>query len=59
MIGTLLYKDGRVEVYLKEGNEFGLIEVKPVFEGSAKLIAVEGLKEGDEIILSAIEEEKT
>ena len=56
---ALLYKDGRFKVYLKEGKEFGLKEVKPVFEGSAKLIAVEGLKEGDEIILSAIEEEKT
>ena len=34
-------------------------EIRPAIEVSEKMIAVEGLKEGDEIILSAIEREKT
>jgi cobalt-zinc-cadmium efflux system membrane fusion protein len=56
---ALLYKDGKFEVYIQDGGKFELKEVKPVFEVSEKQIAVEGLKEGDEIVLSAIEMEKT
>ena len=56
---ALLYKDGRFEVYMKVGEEYKLKEIKPAIEVSEKMIAVEGLKEGDEIILSAIEREKT
>ena len=56
---ALLYKDGRFEVYMKVGEEYRLKEIKPAIEVSEKMIAVEGLKEGDEMILSAIEREKT
>ena len=56
---ALLYKDGRFEVYMKVGEEYKLKEIKPAIEVSEKMIAVEGLKEGDEIVLSAIEREKT
>jgi cobalt-zinc-cadmium efflux system membrane fusion protein len=56
---ALLYKDGKFDVYLKVGDEYQLKEVKPAIEVSEKMIAVDGLKEGDEILLSAIEREKT
>ncbi len=56
---ALLYKDGKFSTYLKKGEKFELQEVKPQINISEKEIAVEGLKEGDEIILSAIEMEKT
>ncbi len=56
---ALLYKDGRFEVYLKSGEKNVLVEVKPAFEVSEKMIAISGLKEGDEIVLSAMEMEKT
>ena len=56
---ALLYKDGKFEVYMKVGEEYKPKEIKPAIEVSEKMIAVEGLKEGDEIILSAIEREKT
>ena len=56
---ALLYKDGKFEVYVKEGEEVRLKEIKPAIEVSEKMIAVEGLKEGEEIILSAIDREKT
>jgi hypothetical protein len=44
---------------LSVGGKCELKEVKPFLEVSDKLIGVEGLKEGDEIVLSAIEIEKT
>ncbi len=56
---ALLYKEGKFEVYMKVGEEIKLKEIKPAIEVSEKMIAVEGLKEGDEIVLSAIEMEKT
>jgi cobalt-zinc-cadmium efflux system membrane fusion protein len=56
---ALLYKDGKFDVYVKVGEEYQLREVKPAIEVSEKMIAVDGLKEGDEILLSAIEREKT
>lgn len=56
---ALLYKDGKFTVYLSEDGKYELREVKPAFDVSDKLIAVEGLKDGDEIILSAIGLEKT
>ena len=56
---ALLYKDGKFEVYVKEGEGVRLKEIKPAIEVSEKMIAVDGLKEGDEIILSAIDREKT
>jgi len=56
---ALLYKDGKFNVYLKIGEKSELKEVKPVIDVTDKLIAVEGLREGDEIVLSAIDLEKT
>jgi len=56
---ALLYKDGKFTVYLSTGGKYEIREVKPVLEVSEKLIAVEGLKDGDEVILSAIGLEKT
>ena len=56
---AMVYKDGKFYIYqpLKDG-KYELKEVKPVKELPGKLMAVEGIKEGDEIILSAIELER-
>ncbi len=56
---ALLYKDGKFCVYLKTGEKPEVKEVKPVLDAGDKMMAVEGLKEGDEIVVSAIELEKT
>ena len=56
---ALLYKDGKFSVYLWVEGKSELKEVKPVLEIAEKFMAVEGLKEGDEVVLSAIELEKT
>ena len=56
---ALLYKDGKFSVYLSEAGRNQLKEVKPVLDVAEKFMAVEGLKEGDEVILSAIDMEKT
>jgi cobalt-zinc-cadmium efflux system membrane fusion protein len=56
---ALLYKDGKFSVYLRVEGRNELKEVKPVLDVSEKLMAVEGLKKGDEIVLSAIQLEKT
>jgi len=56
---AILYKDGKFSVYLSISGKYELKEVNPAFDVSEKLIAVEGLKDGDEIVLSAIGMEKT
>lgn len=56
---AFLYKDGKFVVYLRVGGKYELREVKPVLNVSDKLSAVEGLKEGDEVVLSAMGLEKT
>jgi membrane fusion protein, heavy metal efflux system len=56
---ALLYKDGRFCVYLKSGGKHEIKDVKPVRDAGEKMMAVEGLNEGDEIVVSAIEMEKT
>lgn len=56
---ALLYKDGRFTVYLSVDGKYEIKEVKPSFDVSDKLIAVEGLKDGDEVVPSAIELDKT
>jgi cobalt-zinc-cadmium efflux system membrane fusion protein len=56
---ALLYKDGKFSVYLRVEGRNELKEVKPVLDVAEKFMAVEGLKEGDEVVLSAIEMEKT
>lgn len=56
---AMLYKDGKFTVYLSVGGQFKLQEITPLLEVSEKLIAVEGIKEGDEVLLSAMSMEKT
>jgi len=56
---ALLYKEGKFSVYLRVEGRNELKEVKPVVDLADKFMAVEGLKEGDEVVLSAIELEKT
>jgi len=56
---ALLYKEGKFSVYLRVEGRNELREVKPILDIAEKFMAVEGLKEGDEVVLSAIELEKT
>lgn len=56
---ALLYKEGKFTVYVRIGGKYEPKEVKTAFDVSDKLIAVEGLKDGDEIVLSPIGLEKT
>ncbi len=56
---ALLYKDGKFTVYLSVDGKYVLKEVKTAYDVSDKLIAVEGLKAGDEVVLSPIGLEKT
>ncbi|MBF0564568.1 MAG: efflux RND transporter periplasmic adaptor subunit [Nitrospirae bacterium] len=55
---AMIYKDGKFYVNLKRGNAFALKEIKPVRDVSEKIMAVEGLNEGDEVAYSAIDLEK-
>jgi cobalt-zinc-cadmium efflux system membrane fusion protein len=56
---ALLYKEGKFNVYLRAEDRNQLKEVKPVVEVGEKFMAVEGLKEGDQVVLTAIDLEKT
>jgi cobalt-zinc-cadmium efflux system membrane fusion protein len=56
---ALLYKEGKFSVYLRVEGRNEVKEVKPVMDVAEKFMAVEGLQEGDEVVLSAIELEKT
>jgi cobalt-zinc-cadmium efflux system membrane fusion protein len=55
----LIYKDGQFYVYLRKAGTFELHEIRMAFEISEKLVAVEGLNEGDEVADSAIDLEKS
>jgi hypothetical protein len=55
---AIIYKDSKFAVRVREGDSFQLREVKPIEELPDRKMAVEGLKEGDEIAYSAIEMEK-
>ncbi len=58
---AMVYKEGKFYVYCPTSADkqiCTLKEIKPVSEVSGKLMAVEGLKEGDEIVLTAIDLEK-
>lgn len=56
---AMIYKDGNFYVYQPEKDgKHGLKLVKPVKEFPGKYMAVEGINEGETIILSAIELEK-
>ncbi len=55
---ALVYKDGKFYVRMKQHDQYALYEVKPVREVSGNMMAVEGLKENDEIVYSAIDMER-
>jgi membrane fusion protein, heavy metal efflux system len=58
---AMIYKDGKFYIYCptnKKERRCDLKEIKPVREVSNKLMAVEGVNGGDEIVLSAIDLEK-
>ncbi|MBF0541452.1 MAG: efflux RND transporter periplasmic adaptor subunit [Nitrospirae bacterium] len=55
---AIIYKDEKFYVNVKSGEKVVLTEVKAVKDVSNKLMAVEGLKDGDEIVSSAIDMEK-
>lgn len=58
---SLIYKNGNfyVQIRNKNNGQFNLKEITPVMDVSEKLMAVEGLKDEDEIVYSAIDMEKT
>jgi membrane fusion protein, heavy metal efflux system len=56
---AMLYKDGKFIVFLVISTGYKMQEIKPVQDVSDKLMAVEGVKEGDEVLLSAMSMEKT
>jgi len=55
---ALLYKDGEFYAYVKENEGYKFKMVKPVREVTERLMAVEGLTDSDEVVLSAIDMEK-
>jgi membrane fusion protein, heavy metal efflux system len=55
---AMIYKDSKFSVHVKHDDSFEMKEIRPVKELSDKLMAVEGLDEGEEIAYSAIELEK-
>lgn len=56
---ALIYKNGIFYVNVKDKDQITGKEVKPIRDTSDKLVAVTGLQEGEEIIYSAIDLEKT
>ncbi len=57
---AMIYKEGKFYVYVpdKSGSNYTLKEIFPVKEMPDKTVAVEGLKEGEAIVISAIELER-
>jgi membrane fusion protein, heavy metal efflux system len=56
---AMIYKEGKFFVYVPDKDKGHILkEVYPVKEMPDKTVAVEGLKEGDAIVISAIELEK-
>ena len=55
---SIIYKDGKFYAQVKKSESFELKEVKPVKDLSDKLMAVEGLAEGDVIAGTAIDLEQ-
>jgi len=56
--GSMIYKDSKFHVQIKHNDSFEMKEIRPVKELSDKLMAVQGLNEGEEIAYSAIELER-
>ena len=55
---AMIYRKGKFYVHVKTGDRFDLKEIRPWEDISINEISVEGINEGDEIILSAIDEER-
>jgi cobalt-zinc-cadmium efflux system membrane fusion protein len=56
---AMIYKEGKFYVYVPDKEKtYALKEIHPVKEMPDKTVAVEGLKEGDTIVISAIELER-
>lgn len=54
----VIYKEGKFYVQVKKDNQFEMKEVKPVLDVSDKLMAIEGVREGDIIAGAAIDLEQ-
>ncbi len=56
---AMIYKEGKFYVYIpNKNNSYDLKEIRPVREMPDKTVAVEGITEGDTIVISAIELER-
>ncbi|HMK65630.1 MAG TPA: efflux RND transporter periplasmic adaptor subunit [Thermodesulfobacteriota bacterium] len=57
---AMVYRDGKFFIYYPTGkqDQYELKEIKPIREVPGKMMAVEGLKVSEKIVLSAIEQEK-
>jgi cobalt-zinc-cadmium efflux system membrane fusion protein len=56
---SLIYRDGRFYVHVRTNGGFALREVRLLHEVTDKLVAVDSLRDGDEVAASAIDLEKT
>ena len=55
---AVVYKQGKFFVYIKDGDTINLREISPKGDVDDRFMSVEGISEGDEIVLSAIDKEK-
>lgn len=55
---ALIYLQGKFFVRLKQKDQFELQEVRPILDINEKMMALEGLKENDEVAFSAIDMER-
>ncbi len=55
---SVLYKEGKFFVTVSSGGQTSLREVVPAMDVSDRMMAVEGLRDGEEIVASAIDLEK-
>lgn len=55
---ALIYREGKFFVRMKNKDQYDLSEVRPVRDVSEKMMAVEGIRENDEIVASAIDLEQ-
>lgn len=55
---AVVYKQEKFFVYIKDGDTIKLREVSPKIDIDDQFMSVEGVSEGDEIVLSAISKEK-
>jgi membrane fusion protein, heavy metal efflux system len=55
---AVIYKDGKFYVQVKKDNKFEMKEIKPIRDVSDKLMAVDGLIDGDIVACAAIDLEQ-